>query len=219
MLIIALGLAVFMVTVGFNLLINGVVFVNRIVNPPAEQSKEQTPQEDFFGSINLDEPPSATNSAEIVISGNAQEFDTVEIYVNNSKKETIALKGSSFEEIVGPLKSGENAVYALAKTKDGKNSKKTDSYTVYYKREPLELSIETPTNDMTTRNQDLQLKGTVDAGSTMRVNNQPVVVTSAGTFDTTFRLKEGENTLTFHAEDIAGNIEEQEIKVRYERED
>ncbi len=209
-----------MITVGFRLLINSVVFINNMINPDGGSDTNVTnKQEDFYGSIDMDEPPSATNSAQLYLSGSTSEFDKVDIYINNTKAGSVTVKGTnSFHEKIGPLKSGENKIYAIARAGSDK-SKQTDIYTVYYKKDPLKLEIETPTSDMKSNNQEIPIKGTTDPGSTLRVNGQPIVIDLQGQFQSVFRLKEGENNLIFTAQDAAGNIEEREIKVTYEKED
>ncbi|MBP9691022.1 hypothetical protein KBD81_02985 [Candidatus Woesebacteria bacterium] len=218
LILIVIALTIFMVTIGFQLLINSVVFINTLFNPQTEESSN-TKSQDFFGTITLDEPPSATNSAQIMISGSAQDFDTVEIILNDTRVLSIPQVDASFEDRIGILEEGENTIYALAKTKDGKHVKESDTYTVIFKSEAFAMEIETPTQDMTTRTQDLVVKGTIDPGSTLKINNQPVVIHAQGSFETTYRLKEGDNTLLFHGEDIAGNTKDIEIKVKYEKEE
>lgn len=208
-----------MVTVGFRLLINSAIFISGLINPESEEAAQEKQNDEFYGNLDLDEPPTATNSAQLIISGSVQDFEKVDIYINNTKAKSITVKGkSSFNEKVGTLKQGENSVYAIART-GTQHSKESDTYTVFYKKEPLKLEIETPTADMKTTNQELTLKGVTDPGASLRVNGQPIVVDLAGEFESSLRLKEGENTLMFVATDAAGNTEEQELKVTYQKED
>ncbi len=212
-------LTVFMITVGFRLLINSTIFISRLINPQTEESSESNQTDEFYGMLDFDEPPSATNSAQIYVSGSVQDFDKIDVYINNTKAESITVKGkNTFNEKVGPLKQGENSIYVIARA--GQDQlKESDKVTVFYKKDPLKLEIESPSADMKTSSQELSIKGTTDQGATLRVNGQPIVVDLSGEFSSTYRLKEGENTLIFVATDAAGNTEEQEIKVTYQKED
>lgn len=208
-----------MVTVGFRLLINSAVFISGLINPQAAETTQDKNNEEFYGSLDFDEPRTATNSAQIYVSGTVQDFDKVDIYINNSKAESVTVKGkNTFTEKIGPLKQGENKIYVIARAGE-EHTKESNTYTVLYKKDPLKLEIESPTNDMKTSTQELSIKGTTDQGASLRVNGQPIVVDLSGEFSSTYRLKEGENTITFIATDAAGNTEEQELKVTYQKED
>ena len=211
-------LTAFMITVGFRLLINSAVFISGLINPQSENTSQEK-QDEFYGSIDLDEPRTATNSAQIYVTGTVQDYEKIDIYINNTRAESITVKGkTSFSEKIGPLKQGENKIYVIARAGDD-HTKESDTYTVLYKKEELKLEIESPTADMKTSSQDLTIKGMTDQGTTLRVNGQPIVVDLSGEFSSTFRLKEGENILHFTATDAAGNTVEQELKVTYQKEE
>lgn len=208
-----------MVTVGFRLLINSAVFISALLNQQGTETTQNTNDDEFYGSIDLDEPRTATNSAQIYVSGSVQDFEKVDIYINNTKAESVTVKGkTSFTEKVGPLKQGENKIYVIARAGE-EHTKESNTYTVLYKKDPLTLEIESPTNDMKTSTQELSITGTTDQGASLRVNGQPIVVDLSGEFSSTYRLKEGENTLLFIATDAAGNSEEKELKVTFQKED
>ncbi|QQS43702.1 hypothetical protein IPM65_06210 [Candidatus Roizmanbacteria bacterium] len=190
-----------------------------MINPQSEETAQEKNKEDFYGVFDLEEPPTATNSAQIYVSGTVEDFEKLDIYINNTKAESVTVKGkSSFNEKIGPLKQGENKIYAIARS-GTEHSKESETYTVFYKKEPLKLEIESPSADMKTSTQELSIKGLTDQGASLRVNGQPIVVDLSGEFSSTYRLKDGENTLLFVATDAAGNTVEQELKVTYQRED
>ena len=208
-----------MVTVGFRLLINSTIFISNLINPQTEDSSEKNQNTEFYGILDFDKPPSATNSAQLYVSGSVQDFDKIDIYINNTKTDSVTVKGkNSFNEKIGPLKQGENKIYIIARAGQD-HTKESDIYTIFFKKDPLKLEIESPTPDMKTSSQELTITGMTDQGATLRVNGQPIVVDLSGEFNNTYRLKEGENTLLFVATDAAGNTEEQEIKVTYQKED
>lgn len=203
--------------VGLKSIINATLFINEATSGEDASTTAQT-ESDFFGTLQLDEPTSATNSAEIIVTGSTSEFDTLQFFINNTKVEEKSAE-DSFEEKIGKLKVGENTLYVVAKTKNGKNKKESARYTVYYKNEPPKLEISMPKDGDTVTKQDLQIEGKTESNVSVSVNNQPIVVDYQGNFKKSFRLKEGENKLQFIAEDEAGNRKEATITIRYQRDE
>jgi len=208
-----------MATIGFQLLINSVVLVNSLFHSKDAPNTKQESQEEFYGTITLDEPRTATNSARIEMSGTVQQFDTVDIFLNDEIVKTAQLVNGRFSEIIGTLRSGSNTLYTLAKTQGGVHSKKSEIYSISYLDDPLEITVTTPTDDMKTSTQDISIKGSVSVVGSLKVNNQPIIVSSDGSFDTTYHLKDGENILVFYGEDVAGNVQEVVVEVIYQKED
>ncbi|MDP4010736.1 MAG: hypothetical protein Q8P72_00735 [Candidatus Roizmanbacteria bacterium] len=205
--------------VGFDSLINSALFFTNISKEKTIQDTSSS-EDDFYGSIFLDTPIIATNSATIVVSGRVSSFDTVAYFLNNVKTDVTKLDGeTNFNEKIDNLKVGENSLYAVGQTKNGKNSKKSEVFTVIYKRDAPVLEIETPHDGDTVKKQDLQIVGKTDNNTTVHLNNSPVVVDLQGEFVTSIRLKEGSNTLEFSAVDIAGNSTNSTITVTYERDE
>ena len=217
--IIGIGiLGFFAIQIGLKSIINTTLFLNETMSGNATENNSPEKSSDFFGTLNVDEPPNATNSADIMVSGESSEYEKLEYYINNTKVKEGTAK-DSFEEKIGKLKPGENSVYILAKTEDGKNKKESARYTVYYKNEPPKLEINSPKDGDTVSKQDIQIEGKTDAEASVSVNNQPIVVDYQGNFKKTFRLKEGENKLNFVAEDEAGNRKESSITVKYQKDE
>lgn len=213
--IILIGILVFQI--GLKSIINTTLFINSAIsgNDAGESSQSD---EDFFGTLRIYEPPNATNSAEIIISGEVSEYDKLQFYINNTKVDEKKAK-ESFEEQIGKLKSGENKVYVVALSANGKNKKESEHFTVYYKNEPPSLEIGTPKDGDTVSKQEIQIEGKTDPNVSVSVNAQPVVVDYQGNFKKTFRLKEGENKLVFKAEDEAGNTKETTLTIRFVRDE
>ena len=196
------------------------MFMNNLLRGKQTQSQSETSNTDFYGILNVDEPDIATNSASIIVSGDATEFEDIEFYINNVKVDTAKVKSNgTFSQEIGKLRSGTNKVYVLASTKDGKNEKQSESYSVTFMNEPPELEIESPHEGDKTSKNEIQVKGKTAKDVSVHINNQPVVVGFEGSFSRTVRLNEGENTITIIATDIAGNTEEQQIKVIYEKDE
>jgi hypothetical protein len=211
-------LTIFFFTIGLKLFISLGVFINNTFAKDTDTSlTKQTP---FFGSVELDTLPTATNSARITVSGSASNFDTIQFFINSKKvKEVELLTVSTFSEEIGSLKKGQNTIYIKALSKKHKEEKKSESYTVQYKKEKIKLEITEPTENQTVRQQDLKVAGSTDSGNSVQINGGPVVVDVQGNFQTSIRLKEGDNTIEIAAEDIAGNIEKKTLTVKYQKEE
>lgn len=219
LLVVAL-LAVFylLFTVGFKFLLNSSVFFANIFSKESPEPLSKTT--DVYGSVDVDQIPVATNSATIVVSGSVVNFDILAFYINGKKIGEKELSGTNnFSEEIGDLKKGNNEVYVRAMTSDKKNSKKTNTFTVFYKSEKPKLEITEPADRTTVNNPEVTIKGKTDKEVFIRVNGLPVVVNAQGDFDATVRLKEGENIITIEAEDIAGNFESKILVVIYQKED
>jgi len=122
-----------------------------------------------------------------------------------------------FNEEIGDLEKGENSVYILAKSKNSKTEKSTITYKVFYKSEKPKLEISDPSDNSTTSNQEIKVKGSTDKETYIHINDIPVVVDVNGNFEMSIRLKDGDNQITTKAQDIAGNEETKTIKITYQK--
>ncbi|MDA1316810.1 MAG: hypothetical protein O3B87_02170 [bacterium] len=174
---------------------------------------------DFVGFLQLDEPMTATNSAELLVEGSVKDYDSLVFYINDTPVDETNIQGSSFSEKITGLEVGENRVYVEARSKDTKHTVSSDVYVVMYTNEIPKITIDSPNDGDTIRLADLKISGSTKPGANLRINNQPVVVGFDGSINTTYRLKEGDNTLMFTATDIAGNSATYELKVKYEKDD
>src|SRR3989339_976659 len=205
----------FIFTYGIRLLLNTSSFISGLFPQPSTKPLSKT--EDSFSSIDISSIPQATNSARIIISGSTLNFDVLEFYINAKKVTEIEFSSDTFSEEIGDLEKGDNNVYIRAKSKDNKIEKNTITYKVFYKDEKPKLEITEPLDNLTTNNQEIKVKGSTDKETYVRVNDLPVVVDANGNFETTVRLKDGENQITTTAADIAGNVETKMIKVTYQK--
>ena len=206
----------FIFTFGIKLLLNTSSFISGLFPQPSTKPLSKT--EDSFSSIDISSIPQATNSARIIISGSTLNFDVLEFYINAKKVTEIEFSSDTFSEEIGDLEKGDNNVYIRAKSKDNKIEKNTITYKVFYKDEKPKLEITEPLDNLTTNNQEIKVKGSTDKETYVRVNDLPVVVDANGNFETTVRLKDGDNQVTATAADIAGNVETKMIKVTYQKE-
>ena len=209
---------IFTFQIGLNTLINAAIFVNNLISPDKKDSK-QTAQA-FYGTLEIDEPASATNEAKLQISAQTTEYDTIEVFLNNIEVESTSPKTSGeFSKIIGSLKEGNNTIYFVAKTADGKQQKKSDTYNVTFIDEPPKLEIEAPADNAKVSNPEIEIKGKTDPGVTVKLNNLPLVVGVDGNFRTSYRLKDGENKLEIIALDIAQNETKKTLTVIREKDE
>jgi len=205
----------FIFTFGIKLLLNTSSFNSGLFPQPSIKPIAKT--EDSFNSIDISSIPQATNSAKIIVSGSILNFDILDFYLNAKKVKEIELSSDTFSEEIGDLEKGDNDVYIKAKSKDNKTEKNTISYKVFYKNDRPKLEISDPSDNSTTNNQEIKVKGNTDKETYIHINDLPVVVDANGSFETSVRLKDGDNQIVATAQDIAGNIETKTIKVTYQK--
>ena len=205
----------FIFTYGFKLLLNTSGFIAGLFPQPSTKPLSKT--EDSFNSIDISSIPQATNSAKIIVSGSILNFDILDFYLNGNKVKEIETSSDTFSEEIGDLERGDNDVYILAKSKDSKIEKNTITYKVFYKNEKPKLDISEPLDNFTTNNQEIKVKGSTDKETYIHVDNLPVVVDANGSFETTVRLKDGDNQIVITAADTAGNMEIKSLKVTYQK--
>jgi len=207
---------IFILTVGLKVLLNASVFIANLTAKKAVQTTSKS--DDFIGSVDIDNIPSATNSARIVVSGSILNYDTLTFFINGENiKETNISSQTSFSEEIGDLLKGNNEVYIQAKTKDLIEQKQSQKFTVTYKSDKPKLDIKEPQDNSKTSNTDINVNGSTDKETFIQVNDGPVVVDSQGNFQTSVRLHDGDNKIKITAQDVAGNIEEKTITVTFQK--
>lgn len=205
----------FIFTVGIKLLLNSSSFIAGLFPQPS--TKPLSKREDTFSSIDVSSIPQATNSAKFIVSGSILNLDILDFYLNGKKVKEIESSSDTFSEEIGDLEKGDNNFYIQAKSKDSKIKKNTITYKVFYKNEKPKLEIAEPADNLTTNNQEIKVKGSTDKETYVHVNDLPVVVDANGGFETTVRLKDGDNQIVITAQDIAGNMETKSLKVTYQK--
>lgn len=215
---LALILLVFFFSSGLQLIINTTLFINQIANPTKNTATAQK-NNDGLSSVILDPPASATNSATIQITGTLYNFDMLEIYVNSEKVAEKNIAYDSFSYDVPGLIKGDNSIYVIAKSSKSKETKKSQKFNVTYRNEKPKLEISEPHDNATVHSNEITIKGTTDKETSIRVNDRPVVVDVQGTFQTSLRLNEGDNSVEVVAEDMVGNTETKKLTVKYVKED
>ncbi|MFZ2026512.1 MAG: hypothetical protein WAV30_04465 [Microgenomates group bacterium] len=214
--VLFIAFVIFFFSIGIKVLVSFTLFLNQLANSGGKQ--QTTEQKKVFNTVAIDPIPSATNSATILFSGTALNFDSLEIYLNNEKLDEIDISDTFSGEVKG-LEKGENTIYFIAKSSETKETKETDPYEVLYKNEKPKLEIQEPSDNSRTNKDDVKVSGQTDKETSIRINGQPIITDSEGKFSTMVRLKDGENKIQIVAEDIVGNQEQKEIKVTYSKDD
>lgn len=163
-------------------------------------------------------PITATSSADITLTGFSQNGDTVVVLQNGqeAQRATANADGSFSASIT--LQPGANTVQAYAVDANNKQSDLSAQYSVTYANQPPKLDISTPTDGQQVqgkRNQNLEVKGQTDPMDRITINDRIVFAKDDGSFDTTFLLGQGSNTIDVKAMDQAGNITEKKFTVTY----
>lgn len=207
----------FIFTEGIKLLLNTSIFVAKMTRPKKEAVKNTN--DSFIPDVNIDTLPIATSSSRVVISGTAPSYKKLIFYINNINIKEVNLDRDDFSEEIGDLQTGKNEIYITAQQDDSNKEKQTPKYTLIYKKEKPTLEIKEPQDKTTVNREEIKIVGKTDKETMIKVNQLPVVVDAQGNFQTSIKLKEGENILTFEAQDIAGNIEKKELTVTFTKED
>lgn len=205
----------FIFTFGIKLLLNSSSFIAGLFPQPSAKPLSKT--EDSFSSIDVSSIPQATNSAKFIVSGSILNFDILDFYLNGKKVKEVESSSDTFSEEIGGLEKGDNNFYIQAKSKDSKIEKNTITYKVFYKNEKPKLEITEPADNLTTNNQEIKVKGSTNKETYVHINDLPVVVDANGSFETSVRLKDGDNQIMITAQDIAGNMETKSLKVTYQK--
>ena len=214
--LIFLTVIILILTVGLRILLNTSIFVARLSEKRTAQPLIKN--QNLIFDVDIDNIPLATNSAKIFVGGSVVNFNQVEFYVNGDLVKEISLFVSdNFSEEIGDLQPGKNDVYVIAKSKEQNEVKKSKEYNVFFKSEKPKLEIKEPQDGLKTNKQEINLVGETDKETYIKVNDLPVVVDAQGIFQTSLKLKEGENKIIISAQDIAANIEEKVLTLIYEK--
>ena len=218
-LFILIGVIVFILTTGIKLLLSGSAYIDRLTEKKSN-STSLNKNENFYGGVDIDSIPVATNSARFQIGGSVMNFSELDFYINGEKvKETTLTSSDTFSEEIGDLNPGSNDVYIVAKSENQEQEKKSKIFTVEFKNEKPKLDVSEPEDNSKTNQQEVRISGATDKETYVRINDLPVVVDAQGNFQTSVRLKEGENKITITAEDQAGNLETRILTLIFQKDD
>lgn len=158
--------------------------------------------------------PEATNSAQLELGGFAQENQRVTVFLNANPLDDVV--GGSDGGFLLPisLRKGENRIWAIVRT-DDQESEQSPEVLVVYDDEPPQITLDSPQDDIEVSEDSIEVKGLVSEEVYLTIQGRLVNQSSDGSFNTSFTLQEGENTIAVFAKDDAGNTATKEVKVTY----
>lgn len=165
----------------------------------------------------FDVPPEATNKANLTVTGSVAPGNTVVVNFNGGESEIAAESNGKFTTNFDLVK-GVNSLFGYAKDPTGNLSEKSRIYSINYDTDPPKIEITSPpdgANFYGSKQQTVSIKGKVEAGVTLTVNDRLVSVADDGNFTYDYPLAEGENNLNFKAVDKAGNETDSSLKLNY----
>jgi bacillopeptidase F len=197
-----------------------VSFSSFISGSKGSQIAQQTNQINYVAPPILNPLPSATNSAQIVISGTAAKNQTVNLYINNSQVDQIQTDKNGVFVFNESLKNGDNQIGVKAEN-NGKQSDFSNIFDVFFKNSPPTLDVSSPSdgqkfdkNSIGSGN-SINVAGKTDSGVSVTVNGFWAVVDDNNNFSYNLPLQNGDNQIKIVAIDQAGNKTEKDLKVNY----
>jgi len=195
---------------GIPLLINFSLFIAGSKDDEQIKNNERA----FVPPPILNSMPSATSSADVVISGFATAKQDVELYINDNLIDKTTADGKGLFSFDTKINSGENIIKAKT-IMDNKESEFSQPISVTFRNKAPELKIDSPTDGQSfSKDQSsIDVRGTTDPDVKITVNDFWAITDSSGRFSYRLPLSGGENNIKIVAVDTAGNKTEKEIKV------
>ncbi len=189
------------------------MFINKLTTGGKLTDTRHT--DELQGIPEVTDLPDATHSAQISINIINIKDRQVSVLVNDVIQEEF-LSDEDQSDVSITLDEGDNILAVESKDTETKEVKKSQNYRIAYIESKPELTITSPTDGTVTDKQDITITGTVGSDISVQVNNQPVVVSANGSFTTSVKLTNGENTISVVAQNAAGATETQTVTVSYE---
>lgn len=176
----------------------------------------KTDNSSFIESPILDPLPTATNSAQIVISGKGIKKSRIEFFVNNNLKDTVDIDENGNFRFNYDLANGDNAIKTRT-FRDNKTSDFSPISVVSFKNSAPSLTIDSPSDGQkfSKDQNDISVTGKTDPSVSVTVNGFWAIVDENNVYTYTLPLKDGDNDIKVIAIDQAGNKTEKDIKVNY----
>ena len=209
-----IAILIFLFTIGPDLLIQFSLLMKKSSTANDLKKEELT----YIAPPVLNSMNDATKSAEVIISGYAQDKQTIKLFVNGKiADKTTVKKNKQFTFSKVKLEKGNNEIKAKAVTQDDQESGYSQSITITYLADPPKLEISSPSDGQTiAKDQRLvTVRGTTDQNVKVTVNDFWAIM-DEGNFSYQISLSDGENTLKIVATDFANNQTTKEIKVKIE---
>ena len=212
-------------TIGSILLIVGLIFLgprilssmSLLVQNTDSSASKSSDSDVIVTSPILDPLPISTNSARLVVTGQAQKDRQIKLFVNDTNMGTKDTESDgSFRFTNVKLSEGENDVRAIALAGE-KESNSSRSQTVRYISKAPSLTVDSPSDNAEVKGGDkkVTVSGKSDPGVQITVNGAYTLSNAEGSFTFTLAISEGDNTVTIIAQDDAGNQTEIVRHVKY----
>ncbi|MFZ5424856.1 MAG: hypothetical protein ACOZAO_03550 [Patescibacteria group bacterium] len=165
-------------------------------------------------------PPVATKKDTITLEGLAEAGTNVKLFVNGPEvTSTVSDSEGVFTFTNVKLIEGNNTIFARAYDQSNNESPKSVTLSIKYDIKEPEIEIISPEDGETIKNLNkrIQVKGTLNEKSTVKVNNRLAIVKPDLTFEILLGVEEGDVEIKVVAADEAGNEAEKTINIKYQR--
>ena len=149
-----------------------------------------------------------TNESIVTVAGTVPTGTLLKV---NGQEATVTEEGQFQREII--LQEGDNIVRVEAT--DDVGNVASQEIILHRKTTPPSLELNVTEGEIFQQT-EVQIIGKTDAGATVLVGGQAVIVSPLGEFQTTVNLTEGENLLEILAQDQAGNVTQRQYRLNYE---
>lgn len=212
---VMIGLAgVVLLIVSFAVIIGFIRFIGGgASDTTATQQDGVPPQVPHFSA-----PVEATSSATMTLTGFTTPKAKVYLLKNGSADKTVDADDSGNFAVDVTLEQGENHFSAYAKSGELESAVSQQFITIFDNQKP-DIEITEPTDNQTIqgkKNQNVTVKGKTKPGAKVYLNDRLIFIHDDGLFDTSHRLENGGNSLSFKVIDMAGNQTEKVITVNFQ---
>lgn len=159
-----------------------------------------------------------TNQKTITLTGRTEAGATVILTFDGNAQNVVADKNGQFTFPNLNLNDGGNDFSATATDAAGNVSQKTNTLSITFDNKSPNLTIDSPSDGSSffgSKQRQVTIQGTTDAGDTVTVNDRIVVVDDNGKFQFTTSLNDGANTFAVKSTDQAGNTTEKDITLNF----
>lgn len=190
----------------------GLISVNR---NQQEKKDKVAPLPPFF----ID-PPEATNTSTITLTGNAEPGTKVTLFVNGPKKDTVLVdQAGEFNFSSIAIAKGKNTIFAVAEDNEKNTSEKSETIVVVFDNTKPKIKLIEPRTDQTITNLQNRIKvvGSVNEKAEVKVNDRIAITKPDNTFELLLGVEEGDVVIKIVAVDEAGNKADETFSVKYQR--
>ena len=200
----------------------GFAFLIRVIGQTGGGGAQSTSVEDLVApqAPVISALPEATNSGQLKVEGYTEAEVEVEYFINGRRIISELTNNIGFYQVTLDLEEGENLIKVVAKD-EAENESTSKQVMVVYDFKAPEITVESPTESQEffgLQQQTVVVTGEVsEPEADLRVNNTFTRLDSYGVFSLKLKLSEGDNEIKITATDLAGNVGEKVIKVKYAR--